>query len=347
MKLKLHEIIWEITNKCNNNCSYCGSKEITTTTTPVADDHYKKMIDRIAEYPPDILDVSGGDPLLVGYEVHLYLREKLKTTKCNILINPLSLRYKTQKMEIVNLYPLVGVSLNTEDEIRAFEEIRDKISSPITFITNFSLLNLYLVDTLSDVIRNNPWQIQFTMSRDQTITIYDKTKALEKLNLELGKRKSKGWPIIVADNASADKSACTAGINAIGILYDGSIVPCLSMRSWCSNISAQIQGNIKTDDLKTVWLTKFQDSRFDDCDCCKDFCHNALIQPIDLPPETPVITVTDLPWVTMQPKYAPIPPYPVVSVYAVFTPPDGFPSPSFTITSDSGVLGDKNDVTIT
>ena len=347
MKLKLHEIVWEITNKCNNNCSYCGSKELVNNTTPVSDTHYKKIIDKMAEYPPDILDVSGGDPLLVATEIHLYLKDKLKGTMCNIIVNPLSLRYKRNKLEIVNLYAQVGVSLNTEDEIRAFEDIRDGITAPITFITNFSLLNLYLIDTLSSVIGSAPWQVQFTMTRDSTLTVYDKEKALEKLNKELGRRAKRGWPILVADNASASESECGAGINSLGLLHDGSIVPCLSMRSWCNNIPAQIQGNIKTDDLKTVWLTKFNECRFDDCDCCKDFCRKALIAPIIPEDEdAPVVTTTrsaDTPWIVQAPQYTPNVQYPVVSVYAVFTPPFGPASPSFTITSSSGIFGVEDD----
>lgn len=30
-KLILEEILWEITSKCNENCAYCGSKDIKDT----------------------------------------------------------------------------------------------------------------------------------------------------------------------------------------------------------------------------------------------------------------------------------------------------------------------------
>jgi len=292
----------------------------------------------LAEYPPEILAVSGGDPLLVGQEVHLYLKAKLKTTRLNIIVNPLSLRYKKQNLETVNLYSQVGVSLNTEDEMRAFEDIRDGISAPITFITNFSLLNLYLVDSLSELIKSAPWQVQFTMTKDSSITIYDKNKALEKLNSELGKRAKKGWPIIAADNANVGE--CGAGINSLGLLHDGSIIPCLSMRSWSSSLD--VQGNIKTDDLKTVWLTKFRDSRFDDCTCCKDFCQKALIAPV-LPIEPYTIKTTELPWVTMP---APTLPnnFSQVTVYAVFTPPFNTGPTHWPITMSAGSIS-LGDVT--
>jgi len=31
--LQLKEILWEITNKCNKNCPYCGSKNINNLQT--------------------------------------------------------------------------------------------------------------------------------------------------------------------------------------------------------------------------------------------------------------------------------------------------------------------------
>lgn len=316
MKLKLNEIVWEITNKCDNQCHYCGSRHITNNPTVI--DH-KKIIDAIAEYPPNTLDVSGGDPLLVDYGIHQYLREKLRTVSCHIVINPLSLRYKLHKAKIVNLYNRVGVSLNTEEEIRAFGDVSDKISAPITFITNFSLLNLYLVDSLSLTVGNSPWQVQFTMSDDPYITIHDKPKALEMLNAALGKRRQHGWPVVVADNANHGE--CKAGINSMGILYNGLVVPCLSMRSWCKELTTEIQGDLNKEDLKTIWTTKFESRRFDDCRCCKDFCSKAKIE-ITLPKvEGKMTTTQHTDWLIMdRGEFRQVAPQ--VTVYAVFSPND-------------------------
>lgn len=287
MKLKLREIVWEITNRCDNNCSYCGSKSSLIYSGPPdsmgdtkhrSPDAYEAIIEAIAKYPPEVLDVSGGDPLLVDAKIHSLLLEKLRGVTCNIIINPLSLRYKRNKLKIVNSYHHIGMSLNTEEEIHAYEDVADGIMAPVTFITNFSLLNLYLIDAIASIVkrRASKWQIQFTMSEDRSITVFDKSKALEMLNQGLGKHNLQH--LVIADNANSCE--CSAGINSLGILYNGLVVPCLSMRTWCKELSAQVQGNLaKGDDLETLWMTGFKNSRFSDCSCCKHFCSKSVIKP--------------------------------------------------------------------
>jgi len=321
-KLKLKEIVWEMTNKCDINCSYCGSKHILNVGEEEPD--YKAIIDKIAEYPPDTLDVSGGDPLLVDYDIHRYLREKLKTVACHIVVNPRSLQYKAERLNIVNMYHHVGISLNTEEEIRAFDGVKDKLSAPVTIITNFSLLNLYLVDEIYSTIqsmRSKPiWQIQFNMSHDRSVTLYDKPKAIELLNSLLGKYKERCF-LVIADNANDGE--CYAGVNSLGILYNGLVVPCLSMRSWCDELAAEVQGNLFTEDLETIWTTRFVNRRFHSSTCCRDFCGKAKIQPTAPIVEGKLTTTAQEEWMVVQIPPINKPLYPQVTVYAVFsdTPP--------------------------
>lgn len=312
MKLKLREIVWEMTNQCNNNCSYCGSKELRNTDLQVIE-HKKLLIDKIAEYPPEILDVSGGDPLLVDYDIHRYLNEKLKGISRHIIINPLSLKgAKDNKLASINLYQYVGVSLNTEEEIKAYEQVKYKIKIPRTFITNFSLLNLYLVDTIASIVGTYPWQVQFTILDELSLTIHDKPQALKMLNSELGKHLQGGKQIIVADNAN--KGDCMAGINSLGLLWNGLVVPCLSMRSWCKELSAEVQGNLFAEDLEKIWTTRFKDRRFTDCACCKDFCSKAEIAPT-IPQDINSGTI-----ITINPSYRQMPLTQQVTMYAVYDP---------------------------
>ena len=46
--LKLNEIIYEITSECHNNCSYCGSKEVSSI--PTDEIRIKRIIDEIQNY---------------------------------------------------------------------------------------------------------------------------------------------------------------------------------------------------------------------------------------------------------------------------------------------------------
>ena len=95
-KIKLKEIIYEITSKCNNGCSYCGSKEVTCDTHPT-EEQISKIVDNICSYPPEEINISGGDPLLLDYKIHLHIFNKLRLAKVKtkILVNPLSFQTLT------------------------------------------------------------------------------------------------------------------------------------------------------------------------------------------------------------------------------------------------------------
>lgn len=332
MKLKLKEIVWEMTNKCQNKCYYCGSQE--SASTEYSEPDYRRIIDRIADYPPEIIDISGGDPLLVDYEIHRYLCEKLNTVKRHILVNPLSLRYNEKRLETVKLYEHVGVSVNTEDEIKAFTALSDRIPVPMTVITNFNLLNFYLVEDIASAIKAcyvdrhgtyhaiPKWQVQFTMSHDQNMRIYDKPKAVELLNTLLGKC---NCSLIAADNANA--GSCGAGITSLGILHNGLVVPCLSMRSWCDDLTSEVQGNLYKEDLKTIWRQRFERRRFETCECCKDFCGHAQISPKSSRPEYAVVTTPGTEWIVQRGEFPRVDHLlPQVTVYAVFSSDTDFTS---------------------
>jgi hypothetical protein len=67
-------------------------------------------------------------------------------------------------------------------------------------------------------------------------------------------------------------SKCTAGINSIGILASGGVVPCLSTQAWTSD--DQVEGNILNTSLEEIWENNFKEQRFGCFYCCKDACGN-------------------------------------------------------------------------
>jgi hypothetical protein len=75
---------------------------------------------------------------------------------------------------------------------------------------------------------------------------------------------------IYADNLQRNHD-CKAGIVSLGILYDGSVVPCLSERSWRKVGDMDIKGNILYRSLSDIWENDFKERRFGDtCKCCRD-----------------------------------------------------------------------------
>jgi sulfatase maturation enzyme AslB (radical SAM superfamily) len=309
MKLLLNEIIWEITTHCDNNCSYCGSKEGWGESLDPKG--IRSIVDEIAKYPPNEINISGGDPLTVDFDTHKYVVEsfKAKGVLCKILVNPKSLS-RANASVILSLYDHVGVSINTQEELDIFTKSRDFLDDSFvalesyTVITNFNIYNSYMAKSIaSGIPKDTIWQIQFTMYKDMEAKggLWNHPIALKQLNVALGTIDH--LKMVIADNGNS--GACAAGINSIGLLANGDIVPCLSYRAWVDDIALEVESNILKTPLKDVWFTKFQSQRFEDYKCCKDVCAKKLIKPV-----APVRTLDEMSPV----KFPWVPPFPFPNI---------------------------------
>jgi len=271
--VRLREAIWEITDQCGQNCSYCGSKSIINST-PIDEEDIKAIIDNIAEYPPEEINISGGNPLLIYADIHRYLVEKLHNTVCKIILNPFNIACADPitRVETLNLYAAVGLSVNTMDELSCATDLLTKsncapcLNGKTTIITNFNLANIWNFKQIEDfVIKHNlGWQIQYTMYKgDNSLAVYQNEDANNYLLDCIKKSTAK---IIRADNFN--DGACSAGAFSIGILANGDVIPCLSMRSWEDD--SKSYGNLLEASLKDIWEYSFSAFRCREFKCCKD-----------------------------------------------------------------------------
>jgi MoaA/NifB/PqqE/SkfB family radical SAM enzyme len=296
-KLQLKEIIWEITGKCKNGCKYCGSKDVSDVI--INESNIIRIASLIALYPPKEINISGGDPLLVSLETHKRVVKILKDSNVRrkIIINPLSFKHEnlTECLEILKLYDHIGISINSKDEMIAFEKYCTQlmIKHNCTIISNFNLQNLFDYEQIEKFVtdKNFIWQIQFTMFNDHChypLALYNpqNASALYSLSEKIRKSIKSGMRIVIADNANP--GGCSAGIHSLGILYNGDVVPCLSMRSWKFSLKHSIVENVlsfgeysfgeyELNPLKTIWIEKFNKYRFNSFRCCKDQCNRKII----------------------------------------------------------------------
>lgn len=282
--LKLREIIWEITGKCCNKCLYCGSKDQWSET--IDEERVLDIAKRIAAFPPEAIDISGGDPLLISYNTHALIVSILqsKGVQVKILVNPKSLNVNSSKVsskvDILKLYNWIGLSVNTEEELELAKVFKkDFPSLGITIISNFNVANLYMFDHIKDFAKRHKmaWQIQMTMTDSQLLAIYKSDLATKALFDKIQEALNQGVQVIPADNLNS--GSCGAGTSSMGILADGRIVPCLSMRSWVEDINTVVVDNILETPLELVWKTSFLKERFEEFKCCKDECGNKCFQP--------------------------------------------------------------------
>ena len=294
--IKLNEIIWEITGQCKNGCKYCGSKE--AWNEPINTDNIIKIANNIAKSrnKPKAVDVSGGDPLLVDITTHRYITDVFKTShiEAKILCNLKSLTMMDDAIEKLKLYNWVGISVNTKVDLDLLERFKwQLLGIDYTIITNFNLENIFIFDKIKEQVKNfeKMWQIQYTVysREDEPLALYNVDAANEVFFKNIKNARKEGIKIVLADNMN--NGTCGAGICSLGILSNGMVVPCLSMRSWVTCVTRLSQGNILEDCLDNIWEQAFHDYRFADFKCCKDFCKNKCYkEPVD---DTPSINLED------------------------------------------------------
>ena len=328
--LKIKELIWEITTECNNGCSYCGSSGLPHVTKNLSDTYIIEIAKKIVEYPPEEVNISGGDPTLVGINIHKQIVDMFHNANIipKIIVNPISIIKNNDAVfiNIINLYDAVGMSVNTEDELTVFNEHKAKLDmSKVTFISNFNKSNLWMFDIIYNLAKdtNRPWQVQYTMFKDESkLAIYESELAIKQFYTKLADAQNSYTKIVFGDNINA--GSCTAGINTLGILASGDVVPCLSMRAWVDDIKDHIQDNLLRPgtNLEFIWQTKFKEQRFSTFKSCMEHCKNTAfrkeVQEIlnAEPKPIPWKDIIDAPVPTMPvtPKY---PPNDIVMVYGV------------------------------
>jgi len=306
--VKLKEIIWEITGRCENKCFYCGSKDVWNV--PIDDKRIIDIAKKIAVYPPEQIDVSGGDPLLVSFETHKKVVKILKDAKVlvKILVNPKSFMQgevwsttsnSSVKRKVLGLYDWIGLSVNTKEELDCVSNL-SLVSDNTTIITNFNAVNVFLFDEIKKVVKEHDsrWQIQFTVSKDpeDSIAIYNNEGAMCYLSERVNSAFAEKVDIVLSDNCN--NGICTAGRYSCGILWSGNVIPCLSMRSWVSSIDDCVVGNIREKSLQEIWENCFDDYRIRQFKCCKDHCKNKYFVPClpdykfwTYPPVSPSVTL--------------------------------------------------------
>ena len=336
----LKEIIWEITDECYNGCTYCGSKSILNKIKP-SKEKILEIATNIAQYldylvdtqkPRPSIDISGGDPMELGWDLHEEILEILERHELKILLNPKSVYRQFLKDEhnaanwrlILDNYDWVGISVNTIEELRL---ITDKELgydfSKTTIITNFNKPNIWDYEKFEALAieKNLVWQIQYTMypNDDNDYAIYNCEDAKKLLFDKINKSMDKGVKVIVSDNMNIGQ--CFAGKHGCGILANGYVVPCLSMRSWTDrDVSI---ANLYDHSLKKIWEQAFGIFRCSQFECCKDLCAS----PFERTSTRPDVTITTTAKPMDEPVYIPAnpsgqPPFNpngIVMVYAVQT----------------------------
>lgn len=291
--LTLKHILWELTVKCNNNCDYCGSKNIINKVDDTTSFTYENILNNIIKYPPqEAVTLTGGEPTISSY---------FENTLVKLAENQIKVRLVTKNYDFyfnkgdkyttsLELLDWVGLSINTKEDIEYINNNMGlkgckilegcKIKNKTTMITNFGSHNIFEFEELYNHFIGHSykvWQIQLTMGKQYQLNkegikylynqIFEKTNQIPNNPIiNIGNQQ-----IQISDNMQAIHQ-CMGGVADCSISYDGEVMSCLSKRTWATPIPLNRDMLLENNTLKDIWENKFKDERFNNCvKCCRDY----------------------------------------------------------------------------
>lgn len=227
----------EITNLCNLKCDFCiGNKR---SIKIMSFDEFKVILDKIKPYTNYLYFHILGEPLM-----HPLINEFIDYAfSLGFYINITTNGYLIDKIKSNNIRQ-VNISLHSFDDKYgvSIDEYLDKVFSFVDKLSDtYVSLRLWLDSKYSDFILsyiNNRYKCRIPFDFFDQFEISDK--------VFLSQFHEFIWPDL-DNNYYCEKGRCYGLIQHIGILSDGSIVPCCldSYGSLCL-------GNIFKDDLEDV-----------------------------------------------------------------------------------------------
>ena len=249
MKKVFKKIYIEITNCCNLSCSFCSKTSKPKRTMTI--EEFKNIISKIKSYTDYIYLHVKGEPLL-----HKDLKEFLKIAeendlKVNLTTNGTLFSQRVDDLKNSKALKKVNFSLHSENNYpNYFENIFqsvDKLPKDITVIYRLWTLSnstldkksTEIVEKLKDYYNLSP-QIVDKLYKEQNVKISS--------NIYVDKDNEFIWPTVTEEKSNG---YCHALKTHLGILVDGTVVPCCLDASGIINL-----GSIYTDTLENIMTTE-------------------------------------------------------------------------------------------
>ena len=284
MNYKLITGVWELTMECNMRCKHCGSGCAEKQEGELNTDEALRLCDELKTLEIQSVSLSGGEPTLrrdwpaIAKKLTDYGIQTNMITNAWLLDEPLVLEAK--KASITTIAVSIDGLEETHDHIRlknsfikciaALKLIKTHgiLPSVITAVNKLNIDELEEMYLLLKDIGIDTWQLQIALPmgnfKQQTafylepyhinqIIDFAHSKLPEQMKIVLGdnigyynKKILDIYQKISPDGAYWQ--GCTAGRYSIGILHNGDITGCTSMRD-----KQFIEGNIRERSLVDIW----------------------------------------------------------------------------------------------
>ena len=239
--MHLKKIYLEITNRCNLNCDFCIKNK--RKITDISYDNYKYIIDKITDYTSELYLHVLGEPLMhkdinnfIDYANSKGLLVNITTN--GYLINKIKNNHNIHRLNISmhSFNPRYGIDINKylDNIFEVIDNICDK-----TFVSLRLWINSYYNGDILTYINQRYGTNINELKDNQKLKITN--------NLIIDTFHEFIWPDL-NNNYYSEKGRCMGLIDHIGILSDGSIIPC------CLDSKGIITlGNVYENDLDQVF----------------------------------------------------------------------------------------------
>ena len=221
---KYKKVYVEITNKCNLNCSFCS--KVKRQKKEMSIDEFKEIISKIHNYTDYIYLHVKGEPLLNNNIIEMINEAETYNIKVNLTTNGILINKFAKELGKCNNLNKINFSLHCENNKENYlEDIFNNIkylNKNTTVIFRLWTLKNNELDKKSAIIvekikeeYNLPTEIVEKIKKDKNIKI-SSTIYVDKDNEFI-------WPEITNHKSCG---YCYALKTHIGILVDGTVVPC-------------------------------------------------------------------------------------------------------------------------
>jgi len=278
MDIKLRDVIWEVTSKCNRNCEYCGSKDTLNQKDEPKPKDTIKIAERIAEYVQGPVTLSGGEPGCLSQGTIKKIQDVFEGKDLRAITN--GKLFETCTADQIVQFSTIGLSLNHPADyggglsalaatVGGEAEAAKIFEMGITAITNFGSHNIWEFDDISHFVEQfAAWQVQLTISDEFGLPPEGIIHLWEKLT-QIAPHK-----LIIADNLQT-AHVCSAGLWSCGVTYKGDVISCLSERAYCTE--PRVYGNLLENTFEEIWENQFKEIRFGEgrktCRACFRYPH--------------------------------------------------------------------------
>ena len=270
---QLYSVTFEMTYACNERCIHCYANypEESNKSYIISIEKYKEIIDDLYDMKCMHISFTGGDPFMYKgfFEVFEYARSR--GFVCDIYTNALYIsEHEETANKIIALRPrafyisLYGPEAETHDKITCIPSSFDKTvkavknlrAHDVSVIFNIMLLSVNC-EKIEDIVAfakslKADYRVGMSLiyknngdDAPMKYFINDKTKVKKVLNVV---RQNFYQNEIAVDSKIQSEKICGAASSSLSVSPDGSVYPCISLKTKL--------GSIRENKISDIWYSK-------------------------------------------------------------------------------------------